>query len=53
MHIIYLGLIICIAVNNAPRRMQRFLTATYLTPRKEFFPPMTVRVEIRIDFVPL
>jgi hypothetical protein len=47
-----LGLIKCVAVKSAPRTMQMPPTTTYAIPRKGFFPPMTVRVESRIDLVP-
>ena len=39
-------------MNNAPRTTQMPPTTTYAIPRNGFFPPMTVRVEINIDFVP-
>jgi hypothetical protein len=47
-----LGLIKCVAVKSAPRTMQMPPTTTYAMPRKGFLPPMMVRVESRMDFVP-
>lgn len=48
----YLGLMRCVTVNRVPRRIQMPPTATYAMPRKGFLPPITVRVDITIDFVP-
>lgn len=39
-------------VKSAPRTMQTPPTTTYAIPIKGFWPPITVRVEISIDFVP-
>lgn len=47
-----LGLIKCVTVNKAPSTTQMPLTTTYAIPRKGFLPPMTVRVEMMMDFVP-
>ena len=49
----YRGLIRCAIVKNTPKTMQRPPTTTYAIPRNEFLPPITVRVEIRMDFWPL
>jgi hypothetical protein len=48
-----LGLMRWVARKIAPSRMQRPPTTMYAMPRKGFLPPMTVRVEMRIDLVPL
>ena len=48
----YRGLIRWVTVNNVPRTMQMPPTATYAIPRKGFFPPMTVRVDMTKDLVP-
>jgi hypothetical protein len=42
-----------VTVNKAPRTLNKPPTTRYAMPRKGFLPPMTVLVEIRIDFVPL
>lgn len=39
-------------MNKAPRTIQIPPTTTYAMPRNGFLPPMTVRVEIIMDFVP-
>lgn len=39
-------------MNTAPRTIQIPPTTTYAMPRNGFLPPMTVRVEIIMDFVP-
>jgi hypothetical protein len=41
-----------VRVKIVPSRMQRPPTTTYAMPKKGFLPPMTVRVEIRMDLVP-
>jgi hypothetical protein len=43
----------CVARNTAPNKMQIPPTTRYAIPRNGFLPPMTVRVEMRIDLVPL
>ncbi len=47
-----LGLIMCVTVKTTPRSMHMPPTTTYAIPRKGFLPPITVRVEMIIDFVP-
>ena len=49
----YLGLIKWVAVNSAPSMIQSPPTTMYAIPRNGFRPPITVRVDISIDFVPL
>lgn len=49
----YLGLMRWVTVKMAPRTMQSPPTTTYAMPRKGFLPPITVRVEMTMDFVPL
>lgn len=48
-----LGLMRCVARNTTPSKRQRPPTTRYAMPRNGFLPPMTVRVEIRMDLVPL
>lgn len=48
-----LGLMRCVARNTAPSKMQRPPTTMYAMPKNGFLPPMTVRVEIKMDLVPL
>ena len=48
----YRGLMRCVIVKRVPRTMQIPPTATYAIPRKGFLPPITVRVDMTIDFVP-
>ena len=42
----------CAPVNKAPRTIQSPPTTTYAMPRNGFLPPMTVRVEMMMAFVP-
>lgn len=49
----YRGLIRCVAVNITPSRTHKPATMTYAIPKNGFLPPITVRVLIRIPFVPL
>lgn len=48
----YRGLMRWVTVNKVPRTMQMPPTATYAIPRKGFFPPITVRVDMTKDLVP-
>jgi hypothetical protein len=48
-----LGLMRCVARNTAPSKMQRPPTTRYAMPKNGFLPPITVRVEIKMDLVPL
>ena len=48
----YRGLMRWVTVNKVPRTMQMPPTATYAIPRKGFFPPITVRVDMTMDLVP-
>ena len=51
-HYTYRGLMRWVTVNKVPRTMQMPPTATYAIPRKGFFPPITVRVDMTMDLVP-
>jgi hypothetical protein len=48
----YLGFTRCVRVKTVPSKMQRPPTTTYAMPKKGFLPPITVRVEMRMDLVP-
>lgn len=49
----YLGFSRCVTVNNTPSKMHMPPTTTYAMPKKGLRPPMTVRVLMTTDLVPL
>ena len=48
----YLGLNKCAMANAVPKTMHIPATTTYAMPMKGFLPPITDRVDMRMDLVP-